>query len=110
MSSKKLFFPPVPFDWIKKIHDMELLHGIVYNPTTSLVAIAIYRSYLIGGRSDRIKLPHSCYKDFYLSRHVVNRILSNLEKAEVVSLTKMPGRSPIVSLLVIPDMGVKENG
>jgi hypothetical protein len=51
------------------------------------------------GRSAEFELALDCWAEFSLSRFSASRALDELERAELVSVRRMPGRSPVVTIL-----------
>lgn len=90
-TSKEPFLKgPVPLSWLRragKLRGQVLLVGLVLWFRAGVE------------RKMRIKLKKADYRLFGVSERSASRGLASLEKAGVVSVTRHPGRSPIVAIL-----------
>jgi hypothetical protein len=101
--SELKFCSAIYFEWLEKIYDIVGVArcGGISNALT-LTLIVIHTEAMVRGRTTDLQITHKSINRFRLTRQSVSRALDILEKAKVIKVLRVCGRSPVVDLLIAP--------
>jgi len=98
----KTFFPATSHEWLDKVYNKLMEHGIKPTQSITLVLFVINREAIMKGHDNNLKITHHSCKFLPLSSQSVSRALMDLNNAGVIQLDKGIGRAPLIDLIIKP--------